>query len=346
MRTKRAAIAVAVLCLFAGSASAQDSSGNSDPGASSGSGQARITEDQRARLEAKLRLADQIMHSSASDLQKSASPVEKRQWLREVLYSMNLEEIQAMGVPGGLSATTDAIARIKKVPPKTLGSTSTDLVYRPFPPCRFIDTRFLGGPILGARGYGLTGTGATNGGSAACNPVTLSGVANADDFAAVAMNVTIVGPPGAPGFLGARPVGSTNSTSLANWYEAGPTVQASNSAVVSVFQGAGNKVEFFGSITDVVVDIAGVFTRPDATALECNTVQNTVTVTAGASFVLVNSTCATGFAMTGGGCNVPTTASIVSTNPLGTTQWNCAFLQGGTPYTGTSFARCCRTPGR
>jgi len=94
------------------------------------------------------------------------------------------------------------------------------------------------------------------------------------------------------------------------------------------------------------VDIAGVFTRPDATALECNTVQNTVSVPAGVSFVIVQSTCGTGFAMTGGGCNVPATASIVSTNPLGTTQWNCAFLQTGSTYTGTAYARCCRTPGR
>src|SRR5439155_22106703 len=112
-------------------------------------------------------------------------------------------------------------------------------VYRPIPPCRYIDSRNVLGPISGSRTYDLDGTGSPWGGSASCNPVTASGVLNADDFAAVAINVTIIGPTGAPGFIGARPVGSPNTTSLVNWFQAGATVQPASAGVISTFQGLG-----------------------------------------------------------------------------------------------------------
>lgn len=50
-----------------------------------------------------------------------------------------------------------------------------DLVYKPISPCRFIDTRSVGGPINGTRSFNLNLTGATYGGQAACNPIALIG---------------------------------------------------------------------------------------------------------------------------------------------------------------------------
>jgi hypothetical protein len=317
-----------------------------------------ITAEQRARLEEKLQRINQIMQSVNADTQ--AQPAGSRTWMLESLLKMTNEQVAQVPVSGGFRATADQMSRATKVVQKNIGDAGTDLVYRPITPCRFIDTRFLGGPINGSRDYTLSGDGGPNGGSAACNPVTLSGVSSADDIAAVSMNVAIVGPPGAPGFIGARPPGSANATALVNWYQAGPQVQASNAGVVSTLQNVGNpnEIEFFGSPTDIVVDIMGVFTRPDATPLACtqtifllNNVANGTRQTGQALCDL-----ATQGQVVGGGIEAVSndnTGSFI--NALAPTFQDVNNQNGwfgsvtnnsGSTQTYRVYAICCRVPGR
>jgi hypothetical protein len=212
-----------------------------------------ITDEQRARLAEKLGLVDRIMAGVTA-----AGDADQLQWLRERLYGASLAQLQAMGTPSTFQAASAALTRTAATP-KDLGDPLTDLVYRPITPCRYIDTRNVGGPIVGTRDFDLTSTGSTYGGSGACDPKATAPFASPNFIAAININVTIVGPGTAPGFIGARPQGSANTTSLVNWYEGGPNVQAANAGVVST---GGGQLEFFGSPANIVVDVLGIFTMP------------------------------------------------------------------------------------
>jgi len=324
-----------------------------------------IGDVQRARLAEKLQLVDRIVHvAEQTDGPQGLSP-ERRNWLRESLYMMPLDAVRALGVPQGFAASRDAIAAMQKVAPKALGDASLDLVYRPITPCRYIDTRVTGVPV-GNTPYSvdLGVTGATYGGSAGCNPVAASGVANADDFAAVSMNVAIVTPQFAPGFIGSRPAGSSQVVALVNWFQVGANVQASNAAVVTTRQGAGDEIEFFGTPTHLVVDIMGVFTRPDATALDCQSPSpgqaglGTANVPPGSVFtdLFQAPACAAGYAAVALGCEYgPVAPAGLALTSLGvpdpaTGFVACAWFNGSAGTLNKSdfhiHARCCRVPGR
>jgi len=263
---------------------------------------------------------------------------------------MSLEQVASIGTPTTFRGLGESIAKAQ-VMPKDLGGASTDLVFFPFAPCRYIDTRNVGGKISGARGFDFSLSGTSYGGSAGCSLTTLSG-ASENQIAAVALNMTIVdtSTAAAPGFATARPAGATQSTALVNWTASSAGFQLGNAAVITTDQsGALDEMEIFTSgPVHAIVDMAGVFAAPNATALSCNTVTGTVSVPVGSGFSLAQASCAAGFTRTGGGCNIPDIAgaSILSTNPLSTTTWNCAFNQTGTGYTGTAYVLCCRTPGR
>jgi len=306
---------------------------------------AQITVEQRERLAIKLRLIDQIMRAAEPDMQAQQTPASSRQWVMEKLLKMPLEQVRAVGMPGSFAATSNAISKAAHL--KAIGDGSTDLEYRPITPCRFIDTRNVGGPIIGSRTFDLDAAGDTYGGSASCNIVTASGILDADDMAAVAINVAIVSPTNAPGFLGARPAGSSNTTALVNWYQAGAQVQASNAGVIPTFQGAGDEIEFFGSPTQIIVDVFGVFTRAGATTLDCVYPSTPLTIANGArDFTTVN--CTAGYQVTGGGLSAPFNTGLVvqASGPNGN-GWFASLLNtsGGT-ITETVFAACCRVPGR
>ena len=196
---------------------------------------------------------------------------EKRQWMREALYSMPLAQIRAIRPTGNVDATTQAIARAQ-VQAKALGAASTDLVFFPFAPCRYIDTRNVGGKITGARGFDFANSGNVYGGAAGCNLTTLSG-AGENQIAAVSLNMTIVdtSTAAAPGFATARPAGATASTALVNWTVSSAGFQLGNAAVITNDQtGAANELEIFTSgAVHAIVDVAGVFAAPTATLPDC-----------------------------------------------------------------------------
>ena len=220
-----------------------------------------ITDQQRARLAEKLALVDGIMSAIAATPDRSSD--DQRRSLRERLYSAPLAQLRAMGTPSSLEAASTALAKTA-VSMKELGDPLSDLVYRPITPCRYVDTRNVGGPIVGTRDFDLSNTGTTYGGSGACDPKATAPFSAPSLIAAINVNVTIVGPGIAPGFVGARPAGSTNTTSLVNWYEGGPNVQAANAGVLST--GGTGQIEFFGSPVNIVVDVLGIFTMPEHAA--------------------------------------------------------------------------------
>jgi hypothetical protein len=324
-----------------------------------------ITDVQRARLAEKLQLIDRIVHVAEASEDTRGLSVERQNWLRESLYMMSLDAVRALGVPSTFAATRDGIRTAQKIAAKALGDASNDLVYRPITPCRYIDTRVTGVPV-GSSPYSvdLGVTGSTYGGSGGCNPVVASGVANADDFAAISMNVAIVNPQFFPGFIGARPAGSPLVTALVNWYQGGAIVQASNAAVVTTKQGAGDEIEFFGTPTDLVVDIMGVFTRPDATALDCQSPSpgqaglGTANVPPGSSFtdLFQAPACAAGYAAVSLGCEygpvAPAGLALTSAGvPDPATGFvACSWFNGSASTLDKSnfhiHTRCCRVPGR
>jgi hypothetical protein len=320
-----------------------------------------ITAAQRARLADKLRLMDQTLRVVDAGGGTTMTAAQRR-WAVETLSMMPLEKIRAIGNPASFPALTTAIGSVQNMQVKALGSSTIDLVYRPITPCRYIDTRVLP-PAVGVAPYpvNLGATGATYGGSAGCNIVAAAQIGSVADLAAVSMNVGIVNPQFQPGFLGARPTGSGNATSLVNWYQSGPTVQASNAAIVTTAPGQANQIEFFGTPTDLVVDILGVFTRPDATALDCTTVPQA----GGAGTVLPNTAftdlfqppvCAAGYTPVAIGCEYgPTPPAGLALNSVGVADptagfVSCAWFNGSASTLSKSdfhiHTRCCRVPGR
>ena len=323
-----------------------------------------INDAQRARLSEKLQLVDRIVRA-AEQGEGTGLATERRNWLRESLYMLPLESIRTLGASQGFAATRDALLKAQRESSKALGDPSKDLVYRPITPCRYIDTRVTGVPV-GSSPYSvnLGVTGATYGGSGACNPVVAAQVNNADDFAAISMNVAIVTPQFAPGFIGARPAGSTLVTALVNWFQVGANVQASNAAVVTTKQGAGDEIEFFGTPTHLVVDIMGVFTRPDATALDCLSPSptaaglGTANLPSGTSFtdLFQAPSCSLGYTAVALGCEYgPVAPDGLSLTSVGvpdpaTGFVACSWYNGsGTTLNKQDFhihTRCCRVPGR
>ena len=224
------------------------------------------TAAQQAMLAEKLAIADRLMQAAVEGREVT---VDYRMWLLESMYRAPLSELRAIAAGRGPDAIVRAVTKAAKAPQK-LGAANTELVYYPITPCRYIDTRNVGGLLTTPRGFDLASTGNTYGGSAACNPKAAVG-GNEDTIGALAINVAIVSPTTAPGFVGVRPAGDINQSALVNWYAAGPTMQASNAGVVTTNQSGAtvNEIEFFGSPTQFIVDVFGVFAAPTATSLDC-----------------------------------------------------------------------------
>jgi hypothetical protein len=269
-----------------------------------------------------------------------------------------------------------AVTARHRVEAKALGNASADLVFKPFTPCRFLDTRNVGGklvPLPAARAFDIAQTGATYGGDAGCAPVTLAGVASDDQIAALAVNIAIVDTSeGAPGFLGIRPMGTTQVTALANWTSASPSTQDSNAAIITMDQSGlmDEFVIFASSPVHTIIDLLGAFTAPQATVLDCPTfVSQPGSSTAGdiapGTSKIFSAACGAGYRLTGGACNYFTTAGgapletdnkVVmnrASQPFDsvTQTWENRYIchmtnNDSITWRAQARAICCRVPGR
>lgn len=315
-----------------------------------------VTAEQLARLAEKAERIQQILNSVGRDMQAKQVSAESRRWFVESLYQMPLAQIRTIGTSGTFSGAVDAMTHSKtRVPTKLLGDTNQDLVYIPFVPCRYVDTRNVGGKISSARGFDISQTGLTYGGIAACNPLTLiGGVINDNSVGGLAMNVTLFDTSAAapPGFLAVRPFGSTNVTSLLNWYVQGPFVQDANYAIITMDQTtAVNEFEVFASApVHVIVDLFGAFVAPNATGLDCVTVYNpsATSVPAGGQACANPPSCPATYTVTAplfskGGANDGLVISQLNLNLPGSQV--CGMATAGASSF-TAGVQCCRVPGR
>jgi len=269
-------LAGGVVAFTMGNAAAQDVAGPLEKAAAKPTGKPGVTAEQRVLLNEKLALVRQIAAAAGVDRVGESVTAERQRWMLESLYKMPTTKLRAMPLTGSPDVLANEIVRASKANTKlegpAFGGNATELVYIPLTPCRFIDSRNIGGPLVGTAAFDLDLTGSSYGGSAACDPTAAVGN-NANNIGAIAINVAIVSPTGAPGFVGARPFGATTTTALVNWYQAGASVQASNAAVVTTDQSLSNpEIELFGSPTQYIVDIFGLFAAPTATALDCQDV--------------------------------------------------------------------------
>jgi hypothetical protein len=312
------------------------------------SGTTTITAEQRRHLSAKLERIASIVEAANTT---SALTANRRQWLRETLYAMPAAQVARVQTAGDADAITASIMSAKRMRAKDLGDASSDLTYRPFAPCRFIDTRNVGGKINGLRTFDLAADGSVYGGSAACDPVTLLGLLNEDAIAALALNITIVDTSTAvaPGFATARPVGAVLLTALVNWTTASTAFQLGNAAIVTTDQsGALTELEILTSgAVHAIVDLSGAFVAPAATPLDCVPSSDVAILAAGAAGSVMAGCGA--LTLTGGGCRWSAddgTKLVESNSPAGNA-WYC-FGANNSGVTSSLFANaiCCRTPGR
>jgi hypothetical protein len=319
-----------------------------------------VSPEQLARLAEKAELIRQIFKAAQTDLRGGHVSPERQRWLLESLYQMPMEQIRAMGTPGTFSTTVNAMSYTKStVKPKALGDTTQDLVYKPFTPCRYIDTRNVGGKVLPPpappTGFDISQSGTAYGGSAACAPLTLiGGVIDDNSVGGLAMNVAIFDTSAAapPGFLGARPAGSTNLTSLLNWDVSSPFWQDSNYAIITMDQSPlANEFEFFtSSAVHVIVDLFGAFVAPNATKLDCVTLYNASAtgVSAGNESCANPPACPATYEVTAplfskNGANDGLVVSQMNLNLPGLQVCGRATA-GASSF--TAGVQCCRVPGR
>ena len=235
--------------------------------------------------------------------------------------------------------------------PNTLGSITGDLVFTPITPCRIIDTRLATGGLAGRllAGFGkqfqvnLADYTAQGGSASGCGlPAGLRP-------GGVAINVTSTDQTGVGNLRAVQSGGGIPTVSLLNYT---PGVNLANAAVASSSPTSGlGDIFILSSNSDshVIVDIMGYFAPPVATALSTTTVTNSLSVGAGGSTTL-SASCPAGRTATGGGCNFASFSSplyLVSTNPLGSSGWNCAVQnRGGVADTLTVYVVCGQVPGR
>ena len=268
----------------------------------------------------------------------------------------------------------------RRVSPQFLGDTTDDQTFIPITPCRIVDTRNVGGPIasFAARNfffYTTDGTfnwfsnqGGVSGQASSTCPATVFGYVPS---AAIA-TVTVTGQGGGGNLVvwgGANPVASASTMSY------GASGDIANLAVVPwggrTGAGPGGLVKDFGvfvnafSATNVVVDIVGYYTQPQATALDCTTLASQVQVnrgtTGGTSF-----DCGAGYQIAGGGCVFYNLDGSATGNTVGTmvlnfssrrrdtttgnflNGWSCRFTNNDptTDYFISARPMCCRVPGR
>jgi hypothetical protein len=155
------------------------------------------------------------------------------------------------------------------------GSTQADLVYTPVTPCRIIDTRLAGGPIGAGsqRSFLATGNNYSGQGGFAGSCGVPNGPATA-----IAVNLTVVGPPGA-GDLRAFPYGAAVPlASVLNYVPGDTLANGINLTICDPSQstcGFDFTVQSDGSVTDLVADVQGYYSVLPSTLASGKTVVGT-----------------------------------------------------------------------
>lgn len=255
-----------------------------------------------------------------------------------------------------------------KAPPK-LGSSTTDLVFIGFTPCRIVDTRNTGLGIFAATqrnfyyfGDGTPASWSTQGGdpgaaaSACPNTVLTSAggtLGNVPPAAAMA-NIAAVNTTTAGNFIAwGGSVGTIPNTSVLNWDHAGEII--SNTTVIPWGGRTGGNLDFTvryngpSGFSDVVVDVVGYFIENAATALDCTSASTSlaIAVGTGSDTTITYPECPSGYSRTGGYCNGGASTGTSGVYLIESGATACVFRNlGATSPPGMAVSQCCRVPGR
>lgn len=342
--------AVALLATPLGAQRNQQSSKSGASGDPSRGRPRRLTPTQADNLQERIAATMRIVDRFEGEARALGRASGWRQATVDALLSLSLAELRqveqsavsADGLPAAISAAN--------ADPQLLGDPAEDLVYTPVNPCRFSDTRVIGGKITGFRGYDMDNNGAVYGGTAACHPPTIFGVANADEVPAAVINVTLIDTTIAPGFVAIKPNALSTISSINNWYDVGQFVQNSNTAIASIEQDLAVADEFViqtSAPVHVITDIFGVFLPPEATALEQAFPSASVVIPSGQFGFVVTPACPAGFVITGGQCASSENKPELTDTKIESGGWYCgARNTGGGVLSVTATAICSRVPGR
>jgi hypothetical protein len=309
-----------------------------------------ITASEKAQIAERLSLTQSIIERMAPEAKALGLADGWRSNMANQLLALPVAQLRSVAAAGGYAATLDAVRKPPATMQKALGDANQDLVYRPVTPCRFIDTRNVGGKISGSRTFDYDAADQAYGGNVGCRPTAMFG----SGLLALSMNFTIVDPSAAPGFMRAKPFGSTSSTSLLNWYEVGASVQAANSGIITNDNiGAGAELQIDTSTAvHVIADIFGGFVRAteNASALDCTTVDTAnVSVPAFSNGDVTSLACPAGYSLTAISCfwlgsanNGPIFAFVLNLND---TDGRCR-AENTTASAQLLYIRnkCCRVP--
>jgi hypothetical protein len=282
--------------------------------------------------------------------------------LFSALMRLGPENFQAAQDATSFEAMTDVVMEgSRELAPRTLGDIGSDLVYTPVNPCRIVDTRNIGSPVVGGsvRSFDVDNTTSFSSQGGVNAPCGIPfGVARA-----VAMNITATQTLG-PGFFSAWAVGSTQPNASTVNYETGDTI--ANSTIVPVKNGGGNDFNIFAgtSTAHLIVDVLGYFAAPEATANDNNVLRTSTSIGANVSaYSVFSPSCPGGFRLMGGGglldqfndnaligSRPAAQGNLNSDTAVGVNNANAWLCQGNTlgkPATTVfCFAICARVPGR
>jgi hypothetical protein len=272
--------------------------------------------------------------------------------MRRALRSLSAEQLALAAAADSAAAFNSAVTR-RAILPASLGELNTDLVFVPLTPCRIIDTRFAVGMIAANTSRDFD----ANPGS-----FTAQGGSNTDcglpgsDVGALAVTIVAVNPQGA-GNLRAYPAGvAAPNAAVINYALPGSGLNVANTTILPLTQDILNTNEFTiradVSATHVVADVVGYFWAPEATALECQTLENSVVVANNAQINfppgLISPACPAGYTLTGGGNRYSGNVSGFwwwNSHPVGATWVTAGRNESGANVTVFVQARCCRVPG-
>lgn len=232
-----------------------------------------------------------------------------------------------------------------------IGSAASDLVFTPVTPCRIMDTRNPGsnsGMLLAGTTrtfYGISSASnypSQGGSSPNCNIPFIT------DVAALVLNFTVV-TPDTGGFITVFPADATMPTAATVNFTAGAVV--GNNATLKVSQTTGNQFKIYTtSNLHVVGDVVGYYSKPVATALEC---QDTTAATAAINLVsgsqFVNyafaAACPTGFTSVAIRCGVNSNVAAAFEYSAASEGY-CGAHSPTNTETLSARRTCCRIPGR
>ena len=311
--------------------------------------QVQSPEDATAKEELAARILDAAERRSGNPW--SEGP---RTRVKNALLSRTLKELSDASALAGDRAI-DILMGFRNPETNTLGSLQNDWVFTPVPTCRILDTR----PGSGVQG---DGSGPYTAGSVHTFDVA-SGAATCGipfpDAKAAVLNFVAASAAG-NGNLRVWPYDSTlpaaPGTAVLN-FTAG--FNTSNYVVQPICNTAtatggncpeGLFIEPFVNSTHVIVDTVGYFAAPLATALECTTVSENISLPAGVGQTdSVSTACTAGYTLTGGGiyAGAGTNSIIMNKVDFNTNSVFCrATNNTAGAVTAQCEARCCRVPGR